>query len=230
MRGLFLGDCLELLKKVQSESVDLIITSPPYNLGNNHHTGFVKHKAYEDNLNENDYQEWQIKVLNECFRILKEDGSMFYNHKNRIKNGLQITPYEWIFKSDLLVKQEIVWINRSQNFDKIRFYPFTERIYWLVKNKKTKLYNTINHHDVFDWKEWKPRGTKGDHKRAFPRKMVSDIISCFPNSKIVLDPFSGSGTTLLVAQEMGKEYIGFEIMEKYYNLAKENLENEKRKL
>ena len=48
--------------------------------------------------------------------------------------------------------------------------------------------------------------------------------------KIVLDPFSGSGTTLLVAQEMGKEYIGFEIMEKYYNLAKENLENEKRKL
>lgn len=230
MRGLFLGDCLELLKKVQSESVDLIITSPPYNLGNNHHTGFVKHKAYEDNLNENDYQEWQIKVLNECFRILKEDGSMFYNHKNRIKNGLQITPYEWIFKSDLLVKQEIVWINRSQNFDKIRFYPFTERIYWLVKNKKTKLYNTINHHDVFDWKEWKPRGIKGDHKRAFPRKMVSDIISCFPNSKIVLDPFSGSGTTLLVAQEMGKEYIGFEIMEKYYNLAKENLENEKRKL
>ena len=104
MRGLFLGDCLELLKKVQSESVDLIITSPPYNLGNNHHTGFVKHKAYEDNLNENDYQEWQIKVLNECFRILKEDGSMFYNHKNRIKNGLQITPYEWIFKSDLFLR------------------------------------------------------------------------------------------------------------------------------
>ena len=229
MKGLFLGDCMDLFSKVEDNSVDLIITSPPYNLGNNHHTGTVSHKAYDDNMNEKEYQDWQTRVLDECHRVLRDDGSLFYNHKNRIKNGRQITPYEWIFKSKLIIKQEIVWINRSQNFDKIRFYPFTERIYWLVKNEKTKLTNTISHHDVFDWKEWKPRGIKGEHKRAFPRQLVSDIISCFPKSKVIMDPFCGSGTTLLVAQEKGKDYIGFEIMEKYYSLSKNKLKNEKRK-
>ena len=55
-----------------------------------------------------------------------------YQHKNRIKKGVQISPYEWI--KSLFIKQEIVWINES-NFDKIRFYPFTERVYWLTKSK-----------------------------------------------------------------------------------------------
>ena len=95
------------------------------------------------------YQKWQIEVLNECCRVLKQNGSMWYNHKNRIKNGVQITPYEWILKSDFIVKQEIIWENGSQNFDKIRFYPMTERVYWLAKDSKTKMFNTIDHHDFF---------------------------------------------------------------------------------
>ena len=132
-------DCLEGLKKIQNNYVDLIITSPPYNLGNNHHTGAKRHKSYNDNLNEDGYQIWQTRVLDECFRVMKKNGSMIYNHKNRIKDGVQISPYSWIFKTKFIVKQEIVWINRSQNFDPIRFYPFTDRIYWLVKDKKTKL-------------------------------------------------------------------------------------------
>ena len=152
-------DCLDGLKKIKNNTIDLIITSPPYNLGNSHHTGAKRHKTYEDNMDETNYQSWQIKVLNECFRVLKKNGSMIYNHKNRIKDGLQISPYEWIFKTTFYIKQEIVWMNRSQNFDPIRFYPFTERIYWLVKDKKTKLDNPLKHHDVFDWKEWPTQGT-----------------------------------------------------------------------
>jgi modification methylase len=223
LNQIYLKDCIKGLKRIEKDSVDIIITSPPYNLGNNHHTGSKKHNPYNDNIIEKKYQQWQIDFLNECFRVLKDSGSMFYNHKNRIKDGLQITPYEWIFKTNFLVKQELVWINRSQNFDKIRFYPWTERIYWLVKNKKTKLFNHINHHDVFDWKEWRPVGTKGDHTRAFPEKMVEDILSCFPKSKIVLDPFLGSGTTLVVAKKMKKDFIGFENNKTYYNLAKKRL-------
>jgi len=208
-------DCLEGLKKIPDNSIDIIITSPPYNLGNSHHTGKKKHKPYEDNMPEKEYQKWQIAVLKECHRVLKDSGSMFYSHKNRIKNGIQISPYEWIFKTPFIVKQEIVWVNRSQNFDKIRFYPFTERVYWLTKNHKTKLENNINHSDIFTWTEWKPVGTKNSHTRAFPEKMVEDILSCFPNSKIVLDPFAGSGTTLVVGKKMKKKYIGFDNDKKY---------------
>tara|TARA_A100001515_G_C4500507_1_gene186504 strand:+ start:32 stop:712 length:681 start_codon:yes stop_codon:yes gene_type:complete len=217
------GDCLEVLKEFSSEIIDITITSPPYNLGNKHHTGSNYHQAYDDNLPEKEYQEQQINVLNEINRVTKETGSLFYNHKNRIKNGVQITPYEWLLKTNWIIKQELVWFNRSQNFDKIRFYPMTERVYWLVKSPKTKLYNAINHHDLFDSKDWKPVGTKGNHTRAYPEKLVEDILMCFEDSKIVLDTYMGSGTTGVVAQRMNKEFIGIELNKEYYNIAKDRI-------
>ena len=102
---------------------------------------------YEDNMEETKYQTWQTEVLNECFRVLKKSGSMMYNHKNRIKNGVQISPYKWINKSKFFIKQEIVWINRSQNFDKIiqktfrfqRYSPITQtRRLDIKRSAKTK--------------------------------------------------------------------------------------------
>ena len=212
-------DCLVGLKRINSNSIDLCITSPPYNLGNDHHTGNKRHNPYNDDLPEHEYQAMQIQVLNEIHRVLKPTGSLFYNHKNRIKKGQQITPYEWLFKTPFIIKQEIIWQNGSQNFDKIRFYPMTERIYWLTKSPKTKLFNTINHHDIFNRSEWKPVGTKGGHKRAFPEQMVRDIISCVPSAKTILDPYMGSGTVALVAKEMGLNYIGFEIEPEYAEMA-----------
>ena len=220
-------DCLKVLPTLEESSVDLIITSPPYNLGNNHHTGNKQHKAYNDNLPEAEYQEQQLQFLNECFKVLKETGSLIYNHKNRIRKGIQLSPYEWIFKSNFIVKQEIVWVNRSQNFDKMRFYPFTERLYWLTKKPETKLFNAINHYDVFDWKEWKPEGTKGKHKRAFPIKMVEDILKCFPDAKVVFDPYMGSGTTGVAAKNLNREFIGIELDKTYFDMASERIDNEK---
>ena len=221
------GDCLELMKELPSESIDLIITSPPYNLGKTHHTGnnrFEGYKTYEDNMPEEEYQKWQIEVLQECFRILKHDGSLFYNHKNRIRGGVQISPYEWIFLTDFTIKQEIVWFNGGQNFDKCRFYPMTERIYWLTKSSKTKMVNTINHHDVFGVKEWKPQGTKNEFKRAFPVELPQDIISCFPNANIVLDPFMGSGSTGVACVNTGRKFIGMELDPGYFEIAKNRIE------
>lgn len=221
------GDCLEYLKKIDDNSIDLIITSPPYNLGKYHHTNnhrFKAYKEYDDNMPEELYQQWQTEILNECYRILKDDGSVLYNHKNRIREGKQITPYEWLLKTDFIIKQEIVWQNGSHNFDKIRFYPFTERIYWMSKSPNTKLNNVISHTDVFTSSEWKPQGTEKEFKRAYPEQMVRDLISCFENSKIILDPFSGSGTTCKVAKEMGKQYIGIELTKDYFLMSKDRLE------
>lgn len=88
-------DCLDGLHQLDDESIDIIITSPPYNkCGLNGKQNGVKWKGtidYNDdvevdNLPEEIYQQWQIEILNECHRVLKKDGSMFYNHKNRIHN------------------------------------------------------------------------------------------------------------------------------------------------
>ena len=226
LNKIYCMDCLEGLKKIPDNSVDLIITSHTYNLGNKHHTGNRYHLAYNDYLPEEEYQKQQIKMLNECFRVLKEKGSMWYNHKNRIKAAVQISPYEWLLRSRFIIKQEIVWINRSQNFDKIRFYPWTERLYWLVKSPKTNMLNVINHYDVFDYKEWKPVGTGGNHTRAFPKKMVEDILVCFSDALVVLDPFMGSGTTAVACKQLGRRFIGFEISEEYCKMANKRLAQE----
>lgn len=88
-------DCMELLRDVADETIDLTITSPPYNLGVKHHTGnnvFEAYDEYVDDMPEEEYQSQQIKVLNEIYRATKQGGSIMYNHKNRIKNGKQITP------------------------------------------------------------------------------------------------------------------------------------------
>lgn len=219
-------DCLEGMKLLNDNSIDLIITSPPYNLGKTHHTGnnrFKSYSDYNDDMPEKIYQEWQIEILSECYRVLKPEGSMWYNHKNRIKNGEQITPYEWLLKTNFVIKQEVIWQNGSQNFDKIRFYPMTERVYWLTKSPKTKMFNSINHHDFFNRSEWKPVKTKGSHKRAFPVKMCEDIINCFNDSQIVLDPFMGSGTTAMAAINLNRNFIGFELSSEYCEIANKRI-------
>ena len=210
MITLIQGDCLEKMKDIADGSIDLTVTSPPYNLGNNHHTGSKRHIPYSDNLCEQEYQSTQINILQEIYRLTKDTGSILYNHKNRIKNGEQITPYSWLLKTQWVVKQEIIWVNRSQNFDKIRFYPWTERIYWLAKKPTTKLCNVLNHHDVFDFKEWKPVGTKGNHTRAFPVQMVQDLVM-------------GSGTTGVACKNLNRSFIGIEMDAEYFKIAESRI-------
>jgi len=208
---IFNNDVLVAMKKyIKDDSIDLIITSPPYNLGNKHHTGNKKTGCYSDNMPEDEYQHWQIEVLNECYRVLKPHGSLLYNHKNRIKGHSLITPYEWIFKTNFHRNQELVWINGSQNFDKCRFFPITERVYWLTKSKQTQFFNELKKTEVFTRKDWKPSGTKQKHTRMFPTAIPLDLIQCFPDSEIVLDPFAGLGTVPVGAEILGKKWIAIE--------------------
>jgi len=214
------GDCLEVMKEMPDRCIPITITSPPYNLGNIHHTGNKRFLPYPDNLPELEYQSQQLRFLQEMYRITAPYGSLFYFHKNRIKDGFQITPYQWILNSPWQVKQELVWFNRSQNFHKIRFYPMTERVYWLIKEPRTSFNNNINHHDLFSWKS---EGTKKQFKRAFPERAVVDILLCFPNVELVFDPYLGSGTTVKVARDLHRNFIGIEINPEYCKIAEERL-------
>ena len=212
-------NCLETMKKLPEGFVDLTVTSPPYNLGAKHHTGnnvFEAYDEYIDDMPEEEYQKQQINTLNELYRVTKQGGSLMYNHKNRIKNGKQITPYEWLLKSDWTLKQEVVWFNGSQNFDKCRFYPMTERIYWLSKGVETNFVNLINQHDLIkDTAE----GTDKEHKRAFPLKLAQRFIMCFPDAKLIFDPYMGSGTTAIAAHLEKRNWIGSEMSKEYCEIA-----------
>jgi len=216
-------DNISTMSKMSNDFLDLTITSPPYNLGQNHHTGnktFKSYDVYSDDLDENIYQKNQISFLNELYRVTKNGGSLIYNHKNRIRNGISISPYEWLLKSKWNIKQEIIWFNGSQNFDKIRFYPMTEKIFWLSKGIKTDFINNINSNDIFNDKAV---GTKKYHKRSFPLSLVRKFIICFPNAEIIYDPYIGSGTTAIASLKENRNFIGSEISENYYNYSKKRI-------
>ena len=217
-------DCLETMAKMPDSFIDLTITSPPYNLGVKHHTGnkvFEAYVEYIDDMPEDEYQQQQINVLNEIYRVTKQGGSIMYNHKNRIKNGKQITPYEWLLKTEWTLKQEVVWFNGSQNFDKCRFYPMTERIYWLSKGTNTNFTNAINQHDLIkDTAE----GTAKEHKRAFPVKLAQRFIICFPDAELIFDPYMGSGTTAIAAIKEKRNFIGSELSKEYCDIAEKRLD------
>ena len=218
-------DCMEYMKGLEDNVFDLCITSPPYNLGDTHHTGKKRKKHYPDNMPENKYQESQILLLNELRRVIKPEGSLIYNHKNRIRSGLTISPLSWIFNSNWQLKQEIVWRNKGQNFDKIRAFPMTERFYWLA-NSDVKMNNSSSLKDCMLESDWPPEGTSKAHGRSFPLKMVVQFMSCFKGSLKMFDPYLGSGTCAVAAHYGGFDFVGCELDQDYFKAAQERFNKE----
>lgn len=226
------GDCLEVMKQIPDNSVDLIITSPPYNLSNNKGGGFKNtendkkwknaliangYDTYSDDMPYEQYVEWQIKCVNEMYRLIKDTGAIFYNNKNRIQNG--VLQNRWDIVAHLPVRQIIVWQRSGcMNFNDTYFGVSTEQIYVIAK-QQFKLKPKAN--AILDvWKINQSRDI--DHPAPFPIELPDRIIkSC--ECKTVLDPFIGSGTTALACIENGVKFVGIEISEKYCKYAEERI-------
>lgn len=112
------------------------ITSPPYNKKEKH-GGWL---GYRDVMPEEEYQSWQVEVLNELYRVIKEGGSFFYNHKVRYEDGKMIHPLQWLIKTKWNIWHGIIWNRKiAGNIRGWRFWQVEERIYWLVKGKPKEL-------------------------------------------------------------------------------------------
>lgn len=235
-------DVLEGLKQLDDKSIDLIITSPPYNKagfnGKNkrtEHCIWNKTIDYSGNIDvdclpEDEYEEWQIKILNECFRVLKDDGSCFYNHKIRTKKNQISHPLEWISKSMFRCRQIITWDRcASPNPDVCRYVPTTELIFWLNKTEKNPRFKR-QENSLFQTEVWRfPADKKTSHPAPFPLALPDNIIPSVAQGEkiIVLDPFIGSGTVALSALKNNCDYIGFEISKEYVECANDIIEKEK---
>lgn len=239
-------DCLEGLRMLDDCSVDLIITSPPYNKAgfNGVHRHNAKNDIWKktidynedvsvDNMDEAEYEDWQVKVLDECFRVLKDDGSMFYNHKLRVRKNQASFPLEWISRSKFIFRQLIVWDRSSSpNLDKCRYIPSTEYIFWLIKQRKNPRFKRMDD-TQFPAEVWKfGVSQEKNHPAPFPITLPNNIIPNVSQGEriLVLDPFMGSGTVAMSAIQNNCDYIGFEMFEKYKELCESNIENFKHKL
>ena len=233
---IYCESCEETLSRMEDNSIDLVVTSPPYNKNIYAPRGGtdkswsalrgrqIPYDIYDDAMPHEDYVRWQKKILSECLRVLKPTGSIFYNHKDILVKGLIIPP-KYIY--DFPVHQQIIW-NRGSSLanDPHYFQPITEYIYWIVKDP-TQFYfdKTKAVHRQSVWNINFEINT--DHPAPFPRKLVNNcIMSCMPKGGIVYDPFMGSGTTALVTMTQGGHYIGSEISEKYCKLAEKRIKME----
>ena len=234
MIDLRLGDCLDIMREIESNSISCIITSPPYNKkgligkvkpGNQVWKKFnIDYNSYGDDLSEEDYKKWMVDVLNEMKRIIKPDGSIFFNHKPRRRQNKVHLPTDFISQSDLDIYQLIIW-NRlsSPNIRKDVLLPCTEHIYWLTKGKPKVFKENIGkefHSEV--WVINPDRNTK--HPAPFPKKLVENcMLLTTEEGDMCLDPFLGSGTSAIISKKLNRDFIGIEIDEKYVNLTKELL-------
>ena len=229
------GDALKVLKTFDSNFIDVGVTSPPYNKQEKHKGWLVKnvkYDSYKDIKSEKEYEEEQINVLNEIFRITKEGGSFFYNHKTRWERGTMIHPMEWLLKTKWTIKQEIIWDRMiAANIRGWRFWQVDERIYWLYKpirnNRIGKELESKHALLTSIWRFSPESGQKNPHPAPFPITLPARIISSILNDNdgIVLDPYCGSGTTLVAAKLLNKKFIGIDISEEYIQHAKQRLEN-----
>lgn len=216
------GDCLEVLKEIPDNSIDCVVTSPPYNLGGDFHicnkgkrTTYGAYNTFKDKIPEPLYQKNQIDVLNELYRVTKEGSYVFYVHKERIVKNNIISPIEWIKKTDWLISQTVVLnMSATANVDKRRFFPTNEFIYVLCKTPQSKLHN--DHKLTSVWKVRKtPRKISG-HPATFDYNIPYEcILASTKENDIVLDPYMGTGTTLLAAIYTNRKYIGIDIDKDY---------------
>lgn len=219
----------EHMPQIGDESVDLIITSPPYNLGSQNWPMGGDGRAprengigYEDELSENDYQEWQLNCLIEMYRVAKPGASLFYNHKVRSHDGEIIHPMDWLRdeRNPWIIRQEIVWDRGStHNHCATLFWPHDERVYWMTKSSPTLPDRSIGLSTV-----WQFHGPKIDtwHPAPFAEELPRKCIEALGRDGItVLDPFAGSCTTLKVALEYNYDAIGVDVSSEYLTHARE---------
>lgn len=233
-------DCLVTMSKIEDNSVDVIVTSPPYNkniyapkTGDSKSWGALRgrqiaYDTYDDAMLPEEYEAWQKKVISECLRILKPTGSLFYNHKDILVHNKVVAP-KWVY--DFPLHQQIIW-NRGSSLanDPHYFQPITEYIYWIVKDTEKFYFDkdkSFYRQSVWNIDVGKIIKEKNDHPAPFPKILTCNcIVTCCPENGIVYDPFMGSGTTALGAIQYKMNYIGSEISQKYVEMAEKRIKNE----
>lgn len=227
------GDCLEIMQHMPDKSIDLVVTSPPYNLknstgngmkagtktgrwaGNPLQNGYAHH---HDNMPHHEYVAWQKKCLSEAMRILRDDGAIFYNHKWRVQAGLMQDRADIV--NDFPIRQIIIWKRAGGfNFNPGYFVPTYEVIYLIAKPKFKLASKKNGYGDVWDF----PQEMKNAHPAPFPVALPFRCIES-TTAQIILDPFSGSGTSAVAAKQLGRNYICIDISPEYCEAAQTRID------
>lgn len=230
-------DCIEGMRAFTDSSVDIVVTSPPYNMGlvpGGNGRGMYRpgagnkagrfrdgYETHDDAMPQDEYDEWQRACLSEMWRVARM--AVFYNHRPRIEHGRIRTPLSWDF-GDAVLRQIIVW-DRGTGID-VNLRAFCTRQEWVMLFAKPD-FMLVDHAasgmgDV--WRDGMEHAETG-HPAPFPLAIPTRAILA-TGASTVLDPFAGSGTTLRAAKNLGVRSFGFETSERYCEIAARRLAQE----
>jgi site-specific DNA-methyltransferase (adenine-specific) len=233
------GDCREVLASV--DGIAATVTSPPYNtLGarvpsaptgmhaTNRWLAKVKEKGYADDMDEATYAEWQRDVAGFVYRVTCPGGSFFYNHKLRYRDREPVHPLDLVRSfGGWSLRQEVIWDRCGAfAFNARMFAPSDERVYWMVRDGSDHVWNQEAAAFLTIWRIPPVVGEDG-HPCPYPEDIpLRCILAATRPGDTVLDPFCGSGTTLVAAKRIGRKAIGIDISEKYCEIAARRLSQE----
>lgn len=232
------GDAESVLFKIPENSVDLIITSPPYNFGNRY-----ENDSSEDTKNWNDYFSKLLSVWQQCYRVLKPGGRIAVNVQPLFSDYVPTHHIisQQLMKLGLLWKAEVLWEKNNYNAKytawgswKSPSMPYLKYTWEFIEifakqtHKKTGEKENIDITDE-EFKEWvyakwkmspEMKMKEFGHPAMFPEELPKRIIKLFSyKGDIVLDPFNGVGTTTLVASNLKRRFIGIDISQEYCKTA-----------
>lgn len=214
---MFLGDCLEIMKLIPDESIDLILTDPPYliNYKTNHRKD-KKHRFCKEILNDNN-PDIIIKSIEQFNRVLKNNSAL-YIFCSQDKLDFFKQEVEKYFN----LKNTIIWVKNNWTAGDLEAQYGKQYEVILYANKGRRKINGKRLTDV--WFFDRVSGKSLLHQNQKPVELLKQIIEKSSNeSDKILDPFMGVGSTLIAARELNRNSIGIEIDEEYYNIAKERL-------
>ena len=234
------GDCRAVVSSLSS--VDCVVTSPPYNtlagipekpsgLWAKSGLQFVRaitENGYFDDRDELEYQAEQNALFASIRSVCAPTASLFYNHQIRWRDRVLLHPVEWFRPDGWLLRQEIVWDRcGGMMFNARMFVRFDERILWFVAGEEWK-WNQASVGLGTVWRFAPMRQQQGkEHPVEFPETLPKSCIAATTDlGDVVLDPFMGSGTTLVAAKRLGRKAIGIEREERYCEIAAKRLAQE----
>lgn len=213
------GDCRELLEQLPDESVDLVLTDPPYNLGKNYG------KSFNDKKTEDEYWYWFVSIFQQIFRVLR-DGFLYISHSDkgiyRAKPELEKIGFEYV--------QTLIWWGKNGYSMQLHRNTWSfrhEPILFMKKGSPEHLLageKGMWYTSVLEVPRPQSNFKEGRyHPTQKPIKLYRNILQRTPGN-LILDPFVGSGTTAIACMQIERDYIGFELSPEYCKLANKRLE------
>ena len=211
LNKIYLGDCLDLMNGIPDKSIDMILTDPPY--GMSFRSDYRK-KKYDKIKNDNTLN-WIDNFISNSYRVLKDDSTLYL-----FCSWHNIDVFKKAIEKKFKLKNMIVWVKNNTGMGDLKgsFAPKHELI--LFAQKGRRLNEGFRHPDVLNFN----KTNNVFHPTEKPIDLLELLIkNSSKENDIIFDPFMGSGSTGVACKNINRKFIGIELDETYFNIAKERI-------